>query len=61
MRSQFCRKDRKMNDMFFKKALKKLYELYGENVDPQILSRFYTEKSYLESSPNIEFFDMLSF
>ena len=50
-----------MNEMFFKKALKKLYELYGENVDPQILSRFYTEKSYLESSPDIEFFDMLSF
>jgi DNA polymerase-3 subunit alpha (Gram-positive type) len=50
-----------MNEMFFKKSLKKLYELYGENVDPQILSRFYTEKSCLESSPDIEFFDMLSF
>ena len=49
-----------MNEMVFKKALKKLYELYGENVDPQILSRFYTEKSYLESSPDIDFFDMLS-
>ena len=49
-----------MNEMFFKKALKKLYELYGENVEPQILSRFYTEKSYLESSPDLEFFDMLS-
>lgn len=49
-----------MNEIFFKKALKKLYELYGENVEPQILSRFYTEKSYLEPSPDIEFFDMLS-
>ena len=49
-----------MNEMFFKKALKKLYELYGENVEPRILSRFYTEKSYLEPSPDIEFFDMLS-
>lgn len=49
-----------MNCMIFKKAYKKLSEIYGNDVPPKILSRFYEEKSYIESSFDSEMFAMLS-
>ena len=49
-----------MNCMIFKKAYKKLNELYGNDIPPKILSRFYEEKSYIEASFDSEMFAMLS-
>ena len=49
-----------MNRMIFKKAYKKLRELYGKDIAPEILSRFYNEKSYIEASFDSEMFAMLS-
>lgn len=49
-----------MNRTIFKKAYKKLRELYGKDIAPEILSRFYNEKSYIESSFDSEMFAMLS-